>query len=368
LKILKKIELVFKDFISELLHFFLRQPSMEIPASAERILFFRYDVLGDMILSLPILRAIRETYPKVKIDVLCSPKNFKILENSGLAENLYIYKKNALSLIRLVFILRKNNYHMIINLVTHASFTFGLVARLVGPKSVRIAGHQEQFSYLYNHTIDLPAKNTTHMLKVKYLLCEEILGKQPGYIPTPWISYDRQIKDQAFRLKQQILDHSGNQEAKHIVGLNLSAGMARREWPLEKYARFLDKVIEKYDQQIDSWVILKNPADPGKADHLLQPVKHKKLTAIGGQNDFRIILELLPVFFLMVSPDTSIVHAASAMGVPVLVMTIGQSKKVWDPVGVPYVTVMASDYYSLADLPVNDVLAGFDTLFKKILK
>jgi len=365
-KFIKKLELTFKDGISALLHFFLQQPSVDIPSSAKRILFLRYDLLGDMILSIPIFTAMRKRYPEAGIDVLCSPRNFKILTDSGLAENLYVYQKSIYLLIKLVFSLRKNDYDLIINLVTHASFTFGLFARLTGPCSVRIAGQQEQFAYLYNHHVQLPPQNTTPMLQVKYLLCEEMIGKLPERLPVPWVHYGPPVREKASKLKEEIISQLGAGSSPRLVGLNLSAGMARREWPLDKYEEFLNKTIDKYEGRIDGWVVLTNPADPARSARLVDKVLHKKLIAMAGQSDFRVIMELLPVFSLIVSPDTAIVHAASATGVPVLGMQIGQSANVWEPYGVPSIILTAADYYSLADLPVEQVLHGFDLLLKKI--
>jgi ADP-heptose:LPS heptosyltransferase len=365
-KFIKNLELILKDGVSALLHFFLQQARKDIPSSAKRILFLRYDRLGDMILSMPILIAMRRRYPQAEIDVLCSPRNFKILEDSGLADNLYVYQKSVSLLIRLIVSLRKNNYDLIINLVTHASFTFGLFARLSGPQSVRIAGQQEQFAYLYNHHVNLPAKNTVPMLQMKYLLCEEMIGKLPERLPVPWVHYGLPIKEKSSKLREEIFSKLKTGASSRLVGLNLSAGMARREWPLDKYEKFLHTAIEKYDRQISGWVVLTNPADPARSARLIEKVMHKKLIALAGQSDFRVIMELLPVFSLIVSPDTAIVHAASATGVPVLGMTIGQSANVWEPYGVPYVIVTAADYYSLADLPVEQVLGGFDRLIKRI--
>jgi ADP-heptose:LPS heptosyltransferase len=365
--ILKKIELRFKDLVSSLIRKILEQPHRDIPSSIDRILFFRYDVLGDMILSLPILKKFRDLHPMAEIEVLCSKRNYKILVDSGFADHIYIYEKNILSIIRLVFDLRKNNYDLIINLVAHASFTFGLIARLLGSKAVRLAGHQEQFTYLYNHPVQLPGKNSIHMLKVKFILCQEIIGEIPENLPTPWVTYGAEIKEIAKQVQKSILQQLSLKKARgNLVAVNLSAGMARREWPLDKYARFLENAIKKYDKQIEGWVIIPNPADPDKTEDLLRLVDDPKLVNIEAQSDFRVILELLPAFKLLLTPDTSLVHAASAMGIPVCVLSIGQSADVWNPVGVPFVLVQSDDYYSLADLQVHKVGEGFQKLIDLI--
>jgi len=371
----KKIEHLLKNSVATLLRAVLEQKPTTPKPPYRRILFLRYDALGDMILSFPVYRAAREALPEAQIDVLCSRKNVILLTGANLTNKLFVSEKNPLNLFKLIINIRKQKYDLMINLVTRPSFTFGLVARLGGPKSVRIAGDQEQFSYFYNRVIDLPPKSDIHMMKRKFLVCKDFLDSEISHTNQPWVEYDKEVKNQARGLFVRLAnDLDLGPQKTRLAALNLSAGLKRREWPLEKYVLFLRQSIEKYKNDIDGWVVFTDPGKPEKANILVEKVNSfsnknvvavrepplpKRLVALPAQEDIRVIMEFLPYLKVLITPDTSIAHAASAMGTPVMVLTIGENVTVWDPIGV--------DPFSLETLPVEKVVEGFDQLIRVIL-
>ena len=64
----KRIEHFLKDLMTKILRGALEQKPRKPQPPYNRILFFRFDVLGDMILSLPVFRATRDASPAAKID------------------------------------------------------------------------------------------------------------------------------------------------------------------------------------------------------------------------------------------------------------------------------------------------------------
>ena len=382
MKISKWFEHFVKNAVSLLLRTGLKQKPRIPQPPYKRILFLRFDALGDMILSFPIFRATRTALPDSKIDVLCSPQNITILKGSNLANTLLVAGKNPLNLVKLMYRIRRKNYDVVVNLVTRPSFTFGLLARLGGPKSVRIAGEQQQFSYFYNRIIDLPPKGDIHMLKRKFMLCKDFLDPEISHIDKPWVTYDTKIKDQAQILfKHALTSLNITRQKPRLAGLNLSAGLKRREWPLEKNELFLQKCIEKYKDKIDGWIIFTDPNKPKKTGELVEKLIHLNRTktgeisnptvpsfpvAIPAQSDMRVIMEFLVYLTVLITPDTSITHAASAMGTPVLVLTIGENENVWNPIGVKHKIVFSDEQYSLESLDVEKVMSGFDELIKQV--
>jgi ADP-heptose:LPS heptosyltransferase len=382
MKIGKKIEHLIKNSVAALLRAVLEQnPKIPSPPYG-RLLFMRYDALGDMILSFPVYRAARETLPQAQIDVLCSRKNVILLRGTNLANTLLVSEKNPLNLLKLILNIRRQKYDLIINLVTRPSFTFGLVARLGGPKSVRIAGDQEQFSYFYNRVIDLPPKSDIHMMKRKFLVCKDFLDPEISHTDQPWVEYDMEVKNQARDLFGHIVnDLELELQKTRFAALNLSAGLERREWPVDKYVQFLGQCVEKYKDDIDGWVVFTDPGKPEKANKLVETVNSlvntnveavrepplpKRLVALPAQKDIRVILEFLPYLKVLITPDTSIAHAASAMGTPVMVLTIGENVNVWNPIGVTHKIVFSDDPFSLETLPMEKVAEGFDQLMGKL--
>ena len=108
MKIGKRFEHLIKNFFAALLQTILEQkPKMPKPPY-NRILFMRFDALGDMILSFPVYRAARSALPETELDVLCSSQNIILLEDSGLVDSLLLAGKNPIELFTLNHALLKN--------------------------------------------------------------------------------------------------------------------------------------------------------------------------------------------------------------------------------------------------------------------
>jgi ADP-heptose:LPS heptosyltransferase len=361
----KQLETGFKDFTSALLSFFLKQPPAKGTPPYQRILFLRYGHIGDMILSLPLFHAVRSKHPDAQIDVICDLKNANPLEENPIVDNVYFYEKNFLKIIRLIFKLRKKKYDYICNLVAYPSFTFGIVARLIGPKAVRAGGDQEQFSYFFNRLVDLPPKMETHMLKRLFILSSDITGEEISNIETPWISITQVVEEKANILFKKISLQLNSKNPRFVL-LNLSAGLERREWQPEKCIEFLHTAVNKYKNKIDCWAIITDPKKPGNAVQLVEKSNNPLVIQVPVQNDFRVMMALMQKCYLIITPDTSFSHAASAMGTHILNLMIGENIITWAPYGVKYKIVSSDDPLTLKELPVERVLQGFDELMEII--
>ena len=61
-----------------------------------KIGIIRVDRMGDMILTLPIIKAIKTSNPNALIHIFCSEKNFKIVKNFKYIDRIYnIDKPNS---------------------------------------------------------------------------------------------------------------------------------------------------------------------------------------------------------------------------------------------------------------------------------
>jgi ADP-heptose:LPS heptosyltransferase len=365
----KRLEIFFKRGAARILRAFLAQPPRAPQPPFSRILFIRYGGIGDMILSLPVFRAARARFPDARIDVLCDRKNLAPLLGSGLADRIDVFHKRPWRILATILRLRRRNYEYICNLIVYPSFTFGILARLSGPRALRAAGNQERFAYLYNRPIDLPPKREIHMLKRLFLLAQDIAGPEISGARAPWVEYDAEIKTKARALFEAVSIAPGKSVGGgpfRLAAVNLSAGLTRREWPLEKYTLFLRQAAAKFHDSIDGWVIFTDPECPGMAGELARAVSDERVTVLPAQRDFRVIMEFLRHVHVLVTPDTSFSHAASAMGTPVLVLIIGENLTAWNPLGVPHQIVASEDPVSLRGVEVELVLEKFESLMRLI--
>jgi ADP-heptose:LPS heptosyltransferase len=363
----KKLEIAFKNIISKTLKSILQQEPQVPHPPYNKVLFIRYGGIGDMILSIPVFGAVRGDNPNAIIDVLCDRKNVVPLLDSNVVDSCFFYDKKVHLIIKLIIKLKQKNYDYIVNMVMYPSFTFSFIGRLIGPQSVRVGADQHQFSFYYNRFIELPPKTQIHMLDRLLMLSSDLVCAPKESLESPWVEYNRNIKDKARNIFLQLCkDQSINPNDARIAAINLSAGLKRREWPLEKYKELVNRLNESHSKIIEGWAIITDPLKPEKAEELSKSLMPEKIFVLPIINDFRVIMEFLRYVFVLITPDTSISHAASAMGTPELVLMIGENLITWAPKGNPHQIVASKDPYNLEDLPVEDVLKGFDILMSKL--
>src|SRR4030043_1822687 len=70
----------------------LRKTKTPSKSEVRKILFLRYDRIGDMVLSTAPLKALRRVYPHARITVLASERNYEILDHNPSVDEILIYK------------------------------------------------------------------------------------------------------------------------------------------------------------------------------------------------------------------------------------------------------------------------------------
>ncbi len=65
------------------------------PSASQRVVVFRYDKIGDLIVSSPLFRAIKEKQPNAYVVLVCSPYNRAVLENMPEIDLIVAYDSKA---------------------------------------------------------------------------------------------------------------------------------------------------------------------------------------------------------------------------------------------------------------------------------
>ena len=83
----------------------------------KQICISRLDRMGDMILSLPAIKAINDSNPKIKISVLASHQNIKVLKDLDYIDEIIEINPKSIfnALIKNFFIVRKKNFDFFLN-------------------------------------------------------------------------------------------------------------------------------------------------------------------------------------------------------------------------------------------------------------
>ena len=89
---LKQIEKSIKNYLYKIIKLIFRNKQFSIPVKSDKIkkiLILRYDVIGDMIVTLPAIDLLKQNLPNVEIHIICSERNFPIIKNDNRINKIF---------------------------------------------------------------------------------------------------------------------------------------------------------------------------------------------------------------------------------------------------------------------------------------
>jgi heptosyltransferase-2 len=295
----------------------------------ERILVIRqHNQMGDMLLAVPALRAIRETWPEAHIAVVSSTLNRGVLANSPYVDEVFTYeKKNPLGSPGLIRSLRARRFDLAIVLHTVSfSFTSLMLAVLsgarvrIGSTSARI-GDSLTGSYL-NLTLPLPdeaqlaamneAEHNLYPLRAVGITTDDIA---PLLVPAP--ENERWAEEEAAQCWR---------EGTVRLAVHPGAGKAENIWPPERWAAVVDQLARG---RAVSMAVIEGPADAASVQ-AFQTACGVAGTVIRG----RPILDVAALMRradLVLCNDTGVMHVAAAARARVLAVFGPTDPSRWAP-------------------------------------
>jgi len=316
-----------------------------------KVLFMRQDKLGDMAVTLPFFRAIQTALPDTEIVVLSSNINDILLKYEKDFKKI-IYRKHPLYFLKSLWQVFALHPDIILDLQLKESATSTIYV-LASRAKWRIRP-QRNIKLPFNIYIDIG--DDWHI--------QHEMAKLFGVIAPIDVENERtdvriSADEEAFAIKF----FSKISEPKHkLVGLNISAGKPERELTIEENANIAKGLIERGFKPI----IIYSPADEAKAKKLAIIVKGINIAP--KTPTVLHVIALLPYFHAIITPDTSVVHLASGIRVPMVALynAFFWNMNRWLPRGVPYRGVVSKDHQSIAGIEVEDILAKFDELILEL--
>ena len=322
----------------------VRQDPPDWDAMPWKVLFLRHDRIGDMIVSTGVLRAIHAAYPGLALDVLASPVNADVLLHEPAVRAVVRFDRRSLvDWWRLWWHLRRTRYDAVIDpMVFTQSFTT-LLLMLATRARWRIGKAKAHLP----HTYALPTAPVTlagdHLVDHLSQLVTPfgIAAAAATTLGVPISAGERAAALETWGAGRRIL-------------VNVSAGKAFRAWPDDRFAtaaRHIKAVVPEARV-----LVLHAPGEAVRARAIADAAGAE--TAAGS---LRHALALVSTAEFVLTPDTSIVHAASAFHVPaVALFTLDQARR-WHLYRNPGQDVI-TDGPTLAGIPVETALTAIDAV------
>jgi ADP-heptose:LPS heptosyltransferase len=158
--------------------------------------------------------------------------------------------------------------------------------------------------------------------------------------------------------KEAIATWNGVGRGRPRVLVNLSVGHPERWWPPERYAPVLQRVRERLPEA--AIMLVGMPSELAAAERLAAPVDGRAIALTLHQ-----VLAAVATADLLISPDTSVTHAASAFETVTLCLQRKDTGQ-WSPYKTHGRVVFSDDPRRVAPLPSERVVAALDSLIDEM--
>jgi len=312
-----------------------------------KILIVQIGVIGDMVLTTPTFRAVAETLPDAEICVLASRRGAPVVQDNPRLRRVYVLQNNPLTWPLLILRLRLRRFDWWVDPKDHRSRTSAFIARACGVKN-RI-GYNQGSSAPFS--VSIPSFRDNRLLhavdrNLQVLAPLGVAGPQkrrPELFPHAGLSTKvcRQLPAAGSR----------------TVMLNISAGMAMRRWRIEKWAQVAEACLNRGCKAI----LTCGPADRAKAEDL---ERRQPGCVLINSACIREIIALMPTVDLVITPDTSVVHIASAFNVPIVALFAHgeQNLTKFRPLSEKAIVLQPQNQTWVETIDATEVIAAMDAM------
>ncbi len=334
------------------------------------ILIVKLSSIGDVVHSLPMLKALRGKYPQARITWVVKPFCKEIIEGSPYLDDVIVFErgkwcdmKNASCAIReffrLIRDLRSRRFDMVVDL--QGLFYTGLITFLSGsPLRLGFANARECSHLFYNRKIQVPTMDL-HAVDRYNLMAKELgIGPVSPDFTIQVADQDRQFVEDFFR------QHEVLRRDAPLIAMNASARWVTKQWNVEKFAQLADALHDQWGATV---VLIGSQEDIALVEKVRAAMQSRPVDATGKTN-LKQLVALLRQADLLITNDTGPMHIASSVGTPTVALFGPTDPRRTGPYGPGHVVITKNVFCSpcfrkrcpnemlcMEILTTNDVLA-----------
>jgi ADP-heptose:LPS heptosyltransferase len=335
------------------------------------IVVIRRDNIGDLVLTTPLLHALRERFPRARLIVLGSGYNTPVLAGHPDIDAVYAYDKakhrpdrSRLAVwagtLRTLLALRRERPDLAILAGSGTQRQAARLARWIGPKA--ILGFVEN-GRPAEVTVPVPWGDGAQLHAAEDVFR---LGAPLGIHGAPGRCLLAADRDQTARFAAACVQAGGKRRA---VAVHVSARRPRQRWPVEKFAALIRALAADADLlPVLLWA-------PGAEDDPRHPGDDGKAYAIRGMVADVPLLEwptatlaqlsgALSGCALMICADGGAMHVGAGLGLPIVALFGDSPPARWRPWGVTH-RVLQGEGGDVALLDVAAVLEAARELLRE---
>lgn len=269
------------------------------------ILIVRTDRIGDVVLSLPLARIIKQHYPNAKVTFLVRAYTKALVENNHFIDEVIILKEESSKILitKNVEQLKQKNFDTAI--VVYPTFKIALIIFLSGIK-YRVGSGYRLYSFLFNRKVYEHRKDAVkHELEYNLSLLSQLGINHIG--GTNNVSFDLDVNKSSLNKVESLLSSLGiNNEEKFVI-VHPGSGGSAVDLPLEKFVELVKMLTDKKIK-----VVLTGSENEKEICNKL--VLNELIFNLAGRLNLEELIALISKSSLLVANSTGPIHIAAALG------------------------------------------------------
>jgi len=291
------------------------------------ILIVKLSAIGDVIQTLPMVKALKNRYPEARIDWLVEEDACDILLGHPDLDRVIISRRKSWlrgfwrwgksretlrEIGRFLREVRRRKYDMVID--NHGILKSGLLVVLVrGRRKIGFrpsAGIAEEGNYLFTNERYRPLSIERHALD-RYLDLVSQMG-----VPVEGATLEFPVPDELREKAENLLRQNGFFN-RPLVVIHPMAKWETKQWPLDNFAGLISALVEKNA----SVVVTGSPQDVEPVSEILNRAgQDRKVLNLAGVTSLKELAGIFSLADLVVTPDTGPMHLAAAVKTPLIAL------------------------------------------------
>ena len=325
-----------------------------------KILVFRRDNIGDLVLTMPVFAALRQRFPDARIEALVNSYNAPVLDRDPDVDAVHAYTKTK-----------------------HSASRWEAFTDWTGRLSQFAALRRARFDYV---VIASPGYHPRQVRQARLLRPRRIVAFVHSAIPAPGVDLpviqdrrDGHHAQDTFRILEPFgitgafpvprLVHDMRPPAAQgplTIGVHISARRPRNRWREESFVALVRQLHAHFDASFRLlWAPgaeddARHPGDDAKSDRIAAALADLPLQATPTRT-LKSLIDALAACDVLVCSDGGAMHLAAALGKPIVCLFGDSPASEWHPLGVPY-RLLQPPSMDAADVSVEEALAAFESL------
>ncbi len=320
----------------------MHKTHITLPPDAH-ILVVKLAGIGDLLLATPALRALRESYPQARIDLLVTPDSAGLLDGWEVIDHIIVLDKylfdypqqmltNPQVLLRLTKLwrsLREGRYDAVL-LLHHLTLPFG---RLKHQALMRATGAKWRVGLDNGHGGFLNVRVKDHgfgaMHEAEYTMAiAEAAGAttRDRHLVVPLCDEERQ------QARQLVYGEELPQDiARPLIAMHPGSGgySTARRWAPVRFAQLADTLFHDVGGQL---LLMGGPEEAELHNEIMAMIQSEMpVRSLAGKGSIKVAAAVLEHVDLFVGNDSSLMHLAAAANAPIVAIFGLSNYKAWGP-------------------------------------